>query len=202
MKTAVFTTARLTVRPARPTTEDSAFLYRLWTTAAVMRPVGFPEGLRTTPEEILLAVQGYRNPPFDIPLLVELAATERLIGQCKLGTPDSEGVAGTDVKLLPEFWGQGFGSELKRALVSYLFSHTDCLAVQATPNRDNIASQRMQEAAGGRRVGEGVHRFPEHMREYTTDVAFYVYHIRRQEWEKEGEDLASCCVHTTAWNRH
>ena len=38
-----------------------------------------------------------------------------------LETPDEEGLSTTDVKLLPEFWGNKYGVEIKRALLDYLF---------------------------------------------------------------------------------
>jgi hypothetical protein len=41
----------------------------------------------------------------------------------------------------------------------------------------------MQEAAGGVRIGEGVCQFPESMRDYTTPVHYYVYALRRADWE-------------------
>ena len=89
-----------------------------------------------------------------------------------------------DIKLLPEYWGRGYGTELKRALVDHLFRHTDCDVVQGTPNVDNVASIRMQEAAGAVRVSEREYEFPEHMRHYTAPVRSYVYHVRRADWER------------------
>jgi len=180
----LFTTARLSVRTACAEDRDVDFYYALWTDPDVMRFVGFPRGLRTSRDEILRRIAAQGDSPLDALLVVERTEDGQIIGECKLGSPDAEGIAHTDVKLLPRFWGRGFGTELKHALVRYLFVHTDCRAVQATPNRDNIASQKMQEAVGARRISEGIHRFPEHMRAYTTDVPFYVYRIRREEWEK------------------
>ena len=92
-------------------------------------------------------------------------------------------MAETDVKLLPDFWGHKYGVEIKRALVSHLFTHTDCIAVEATPNVENIASIKMQEAVGGVRIKEAVYQFPDHMRDYTTPVHHYVYRVERSTWE-------------------
>ena len=107
-----------------------------------------------------------------------------MIGECKLGPPDDDGVAGTDVKLMPEFWGSRYGAEVKQGLVDYLFTHTDCKIIKATPNKKNIASQKMQEAVGGKRVSEELYRFPEKMRDYTCDIPLYIYHVFREDWEK------------------
>jgi RimJ/RimL family protein N-acetyltransferase len=101
-----------------------------------------------------------------------------------LGIADDSGVSETDVKLLPQYWGKGYGTEIKRALVDWLFTNTDCRIIRATPNRNNIPSQKMQEAVGGRRVGEGVCEFPESMRDHTVDVPYYIYEVTRKTWER------------------
>ena len=180
--TSIFETERLVVRAA--TVEDVDLYYALWTDARVMVHVGFPQGLRITRsrlEEILSAQEGSE---FQRLLVVELKATGQAIGECKLDYPNEEGLAGPDCKLLPEFWGHKYGAEVWRALVAYQFAHTDCIAVEATPNVDNIASIKMQEGAGAVRVGEGVYEFPESMRDYTTLVHHYFYRLDRADWER------------------
>ncbi len=180
----IFTTPRLGIRKARPSERDVDLLYRLWTSPEVMKFVGFPHGLRITAEEVKTQLAGQADSEYDVRLLVELNRTGQCIGECKLGRPDRDGVSETDVKLFPEFWGQGYGTEIKRGLVAYLFGNTDCKCIQATPNRANIASQKMQEAVGARRIGEGVFHFPANMTEYTVDVPYYRYRVYREDWEK------------------
>lgn len=177
----VFDTERLVIRAA--TEQDVDLLYMLWTDPRVMVHVGFPHGLRITRQEIEESLQGLFDSEFERVLVVELKATGETIGQCGMHAPDEEGIAGTDVKLLPAFWGHKYGIEVKRGLISYLFAHTPCTAVQATPNVDNVASIKMQEAVGGVRVGEQVYEFPESMRDYTTPVHHYIYRVYRQDWE-------------------
>lgn len=153
--------------------------FDLWTNPRVMTNVGFPQGLRTTREEIQRQIEAQGDSEFDQLLVVVLRATGQCMGECKMGHPNDEGVSETDVKLFPEFWGHKYGVEVKRALVSHLFTHTDCVAVEATPNVDNIASIKMQEAVGGVRIEEAVYEFPEHMRDFTTPVHYYVYRVER-----------------------
>nr|MBC8383867.1 GNAT family N-acetyltransferase [Candidatus Cloacimonadota bacterium] len=117
-------------------------------------------------------------------LLVIEKESGKPIGECKLGLPNEEGVAHTDVKLVPAFWGKGFGVEIKQGLVDYLFTHTNCKAIQASPNKSNIASQKMQEKVGAKRIREGVYNFPESMQPYTKPVEYYLYRIDRTDWEK------------------
>ncbi|RKX23729.1 MAG: hypothetical protein DRP45_09800, partial [Candidatus Zixiibacteriota bacterium] len=101
-----------------------------------------------------------------------------------LGLPNNEGISETDVKLLPQFWGKSYGSEIKRGLVNYLFTHTNCKGIKATPNKLNIASQKMQESVGAKRVGESIFSFPPEMKDYTSDVPHYIYIVYREDWEK------------------
>jgi len=180
----IIETERLIIRPARNTGADVDMYFRLWTDPRVMTNVGFPRGLKTSREEIATRIAGQSEAVFKTLLVAELKSTRQPIGECWLEAPDKDGVAGTDVKLLPEYWGHRLGTEIKQALVDYLFTNSDCEAVKATPNKNNIASQKMQEAVGGKRVGEEVHRFPEHMKDYTCDLALYVYKVFRSDWEK------------------
>lgn len=177
----VFATARLVVRAVREA--DVGMYYALWTNPRVMTHVGFPQGLRITREEVAAKIGEQGDTEFSRLLVVELKGTGEAIGECKLYLPDEEGVSRTDVKLLPRFWGNKYGAEVKQGLVDYLFRYTDCTAVQADPNINNIASIKMQEAVGGVRVGEGVHEFPEKMRDYTCPVPYHVYHVFRADWE-------------------
>jgi RimJ/RimL family protein N-acetyltransferase len=148
-----------------------------------MAYVGFPRGLLITREEVEARIQAPSESKFDRLLIVELKLTGQSIGQCLMHLPDEEGIAETDIKLLPAFWGYRYGVEVKRGLVAYLFTHTVCVGVGASPNVNNVASIKMQEAVGGVRVGEAVYEFPESMRGYTTPVHHYIYHVYRNVWE-------------------
>jgi len=179
----VFETERLLIRAAGE--QDAGLYYELWTDPRVMANVGFPHGLRITQEEIEERLRKPFESEFEQLLVVELRATGQAIGECAMHLPNEEGIAETDVKLLPAFWGHRYGTEVKRGLVGHLFRHTACRAVGASPNVNNIASIKMQEAVGGMRVGEGVYEFPESMRDYTTPVHHYFYHVYREHWEQE-----------------
>lgn len=176
----VVQTERLIIRLA--TVEHTDMYLALWTNPEVMTNVGFPFGLPITRNEIEAQLGEQRESALGRLLVVERKDTCQVIGECKMDNPDENGVATTDVKLLPEHWGHKFGVEVKRALLDYLFEHTDCSIVQATPNVENLASIRMQEAVGGVRVGEGVGTFPESMRDVTRPVRHYVYHVSRSDW--------------------
>jgi RimJ/RimL family protein N-acetyltransferase len=180
-RSTVFETERLVVRTAA--VEDADLIYELWTDPRVMAYVGFPDGLLTTREEIKARIQSSSGSEFDRLLIVGLKPAGQPIGQCLMHRPEEQGIAATDVKLLPAFWGFRYGAEVQCGQVAYLFAHTGCVAVEGTPNVENLASIKMQEAAGAERVGEAVYEFPESMREYTTPVHHYIYRIYRSDWE-------------------
>ncbi|UCG25526.1 MAG: GNAT family N-acetyltransferase [Chloroflexota bacterium] len=179
----IIKTTRLRIRAAR--LADAELLYRLWTDARVMTNVGYPMGLKMSSREIEDGIRE-QDPATEYGryLIAGLQANGRAIGECKMILPDEDGVSRTDVKLLPEFWGYKYGVEIKQALVDYLFKHTSCLAVEGTPNVNNIASIQMQEAVGAVRVGEDTYRFPESMAEFTAPVHNYIYQVLRSDWER------------------
>lgn len=176
-------TARLILRPAVP--EDNELFYSLWTNPRVMTMVGFPNGLRINRDEVQAKIQKQAEETiFGRLLVVTLKSTGQAMGECKMMLPDRDGISRTDVKLLPEYWGNKYGVEVKQALVNYLFNHTDCLVVEGTPNVANIASIKMQESVGARRIGEDTFEFPESMKDFTHPVHHYVYHVFREDWER------------------
>ncbi len=148
-----------------------------------MKWVGFPEGLGMSRVEVRRCLTRRNNSPFGSHLIAETRIDETPVGECFMGQPDSEGIAETDLKLLPEFWQQGYGSEIKRGLLDYLFTHTDCHAVQATPNVENRASIRMQESVGGVRVGETRFEASQSSCCPTIPVHAYIYLVTRATWQ-------------------
>ncbi len=180
----VFSTNRLRVRVALPDDGDIDILHRLWNDPVVMRFVGFPEGLFITREQLKKQLTIDRDDPFNRVLMAERKSDGTVVGQCKLGSTNDDNVAHTDVKLLPQFQGMGYGTEIKRALVDYQFRHTDCRAVEGSPNKDNVSSIRMQEKVGGVVVAEGVFKAPEKSDIPRCDVPYLLYHVSRETWKK------------------
>jgi len=181
----IFETERLYIRKPTTKDEDVNFYFQLWNDPRVMTNVGFPKGLMIRREDIIAQISRADDNEYDKTLLIIDKKSDKPIGECKLGLADEEGEAHTDVKLQPKFWGKGFGVEVKQALVDYLFTHTDCIALQASPNKENIASQKMQEKVGAKRIREETYHFPEHMKHYTKDVHLYIYRLTRSDWEKK-----------------
>jgi RimJ/RimL family protein N-acetyltransferase len=53
-----------------------------------------------------------------------------------------------DLKLLPEHWGQGLGTEGMRQVAQLLFTNTNCQLLVVPPHRHNPAASRVYEKAG------------------------------------------------------
>lgn len=58
--------------------------------------------------------------------------------------------------LLPEFWGNGYATEITKALIHWYFSNTDMQRIEGTVTEDNAASRRVLEKSN--MVLEGVLR--------------------------------------------
>jgi RimJ/RimL family protein N-acetyltransferase len=176
-------TERLVIRTAE--LPDAEILLQLWTDPRVMSNVGYPQGLDIALEEIEESIRGQdAASEFGKYLMVQRRKDGPTLGECKMKLPDEDGISRTDVKLLPGHWGRKYGVEIKQALIDYLFEHTDCLAVEGTPNVANIASIKMQEAVGAVRVGEDTFQFPSAKAAFTTPVHHYIYHITRETWTR------------------
>ncbi len=147
-----------------------------------MRYLGYPEGLAISIEEVCRQLADGPDSAFGSRLVVERLSDGLAIGQSKLGTPDADGICEPDIKLDPTHWGRRYGTELWRALIDYAFRHSEARIVQGTPNRENVASVRMQMGAGMIKVGEGV--FTEHLGSHpvTVPVPYVRLQITREDW--------------------
>jgi len=183
----VFQTERLLIRVA--TIEDVDLFYRLWTDPQVMANVGFPNGLRITRVEIEEKLSRPYTSVFDRLLVAVIKNSGPAMGEVCLAAPNESGITEPDIKLLPVFWGHGYGAELWRGIVAYQFMNTGCTTVQTTPNVANSASIKMMEAVGGIRTGDAVHNFPDSMCDCTKPVHYYVYRLSREEWKKRQDHV-------------
>ncbi len=53
-----------------------------------------------------------------------------------------------DIKLLPQYWGQGVGTDGMRVVVRFVFAKTTCELFVVPPHRKNPAASRVYEKAG------------------------------------------------------
>lgn len=76
------------------------------------------------------------------------------------------------------YWGKGLATEALKAVIDFIFSHSDTIRIQAKHDVLNPASGRVMEKAGMRR--EGVLRKASKNRRGIVDVA--IYSILRDDW--------------------
>jgi RimJ/RimL family protein N-acetyltransferase len=176
----VFQTDRLKIRGAE--LDDAEFICSLWNDPALMTFVGFPEGLQTTPENVRKQI--INTIDFLEALLIIETKNNDIIGQCKLGKPDSSKISQPDIKLLSEQQGKGYGTEIYMGLIKYLFSYMDCEIIQATPNVDNTASIRIQEKVGARLIKRDIFYFPNDMPVKTCPVEYFLFELKKSEFNK------------------
>jgi len=176
-----FLTARLGARKSEAA--DAKYVHTLWTSPAVMGPVGFSRGLPISVGEVRRQIVEGPRDDFGSLLIAEDRLTRTPIGQAKLGIPNDEGICEPDIKLHPSVWGNGYGSELWLALIDYAFAHSDARIVQGTPNCHNTASVRMQMGAGMVKVEEGV--FENHVGQIpgAVPVPYLKLQITRAQWQ-------------------
>lgn len=174
-------TPNLIIRPATSSQEDINMYHRLWNHPQVMVNVGFPNGLGMSKEAIRALFESRVN----YTRLVVIRKKDGIrIGEAKAGEPDENGVSETDVKLLPEFWGNSYGKEIKRELVDYIFNtYPETTAIKADPKLTNVASIKMQEYVGAERIEIGKSYPINNIEKYLPPDGHHLYLLFRSNWE-------------------
>ena len=179
----VFETNQLIIRKATLSDCDVDMYYRLWNHPKVMANVGFPNGLCISKKDIISQFKQSGESTYKCRLMAIRKDDETAIGECKLALPDSNGVSETDVKLFPEYWNQGYGTEIKQGLVDYLFANVpECMAIKADPAKTNIGSQKMQEHVGAIRIERGKDYPVPNTDKYIPNERHYLYMVFRETW--------------------
>ncbi len=139
---------------------DPQALLRLWNDPNVMTSVGWPKGLGVSPDYVQQwiassypvrdpARQNYRLAIYD-------QAADAFMGETALGYFGRQADTEPDLKLLPEYWGQGYGTEVVNLVTDFLFTMTACPAIRFTPNIHNKAAIRVYEKCGFIDTGERI----------------------------------------------
>lgn len=148
-------TRRTTLRPVVPGDRDAvhAFRSREDVTAYLGRGPMTPEDVdERIAENLARAQPGHEHPLLG--LVIELDG--RVVGDCMVRfEPDDNGmrIAFIGYTLHPDAAGRGIATEVAGALVRLCFSELGAAMVQADVFVPNVASQRVLEKAGLRRIG-------------------------------------------------
>jgi len=173
----LYTTKRLHLVGIKP--HHLASLKKLWTNPLVMANIGFPQGLH--PDDIDL--ESYISTPKNstpkgrksgIHMVVELL-DGTFIGEAKIAKPNQEGISEPDLKLLPEFWGQGFASEIVPLLIEENFRcYPLCQTIQFTPNIKNTTAIHLYEKFGCNKVAKKHHSTGESILRGFIGIDYYI----------------------------
>lgn len=151
-----FETPRLAVRPVEAS--DFEHAYRLLSDPEVMRYITTPF---TTPEQMQERMDiwlGYaeKRPGFGTFVLTQKSSGQ-FMGTCVARqweyNPESADYE-IGYVFLPEFWGQGYASELIPSLCAYCFERSNAEELMAITDPDNGTSQHLLKKSGFRYVGD------------------------------------------------
>lgn len=140
------------------TRDDLPALLKLRTNPEVMRYIGNGNiQTQNQVEEFLTLAIGYQERyGIDFCSVFE-KNTNQFIGQAglfHLGFDETQKEFEIAYRLLPEYWGKGYATELVKALVDWGFTHLEVTKIVAVTHPDNIASQQVLKKTGFIPVGK------------------------------------------------
>lgn len=155
------------------TPQDEGLAMSLWGNPAVTRLFGGP----FTDAQVLerFELQLFHEARFGIAYWPLFRLTDGLfIGCCGLKPHPDPDTLELGFHLLPEHWGQGYGSEAARAVLRHAFETLPIQALFAGHHPENHDSRRVLEKLGFQYIG--MEYFP------PTDLSHLSYRLTREEW--------------------
>lgn len=87
----------------------------------------------------------------------------------------------TDVKLIKPYWNKGYGTEVMKTIVQYVFSETEADILLVPPHKENIPAIKVYEKTGFKKTKGRWYRY--HM----------IYEINKNETNKKKKQPLSSC---------
>ena len=117
---------------------------------------GYPLGSSLLRAELTLAAAAHNRPlgRFGTYQLVRRADGSVIGDAGFMGPPDATGAVSVGCAITEDARGQGYATEALMALLAWARGQTGLTCVLADTTRSNLASQRLLERVGLRRVGE------------------------------------------------
>lgn len=164
----------------KPKNADFSFVQNLWLNKEVMNFIGFPTGIKASDKEISDWIKN-KNPN-RVRLIVENKHSGRPIAetgwQNDIDYPYAKErkSASLDIKILESFWGQGFGTEILKALIEYIFKNSDLEVLFVDPNVKNIGAIKLYEKIGFVKIGQ-LHFYTKNVQ---TPIKSYYYELEKK----------------------
>jgi len=121
------------------------------------------------------------TPCTDYQYAAVLKNTNQMIGACNLALSGDEGEIGWI--LHKDYWKQGYGTEMGKALLKFGFDEVGVRRITARCNSENYGSYRIMERIGMRREGFFFDNRPAHKqseRKYGDEL---LYALLKEEWD-------------------
>src|SRR5919199_4912790 len=158
----IFQTARLIIRPLRmDDVEDVYGLYSDWAVSKTLSRITFPFTRQAARQFVADAQAALAHEPVSSYILgmfqrdsrsfvgivaLRIPAHDSTLSDAERATRDGGGILGYSV--VRSQWNQGFATEGARRVVQFAFDELGLTRLQASPLRENPASQRVLERLG------------------------------------------------------
>lgn len=121
---------------------------------------------------------------------VELKSESRVIGYCDLviRDPIECEMAYSGFRYIPQYWGNGYGTEAELALLEFGFQELGLFRVSMICDSENIGSWRLMEKCGMRREGHEI--LGEWSLKRRKHFDQFHYAILKEEWEERRHMLS------------
>lgn len=178
----MFSSERLNYRPL--TKDDFELFYELYSNKAVME-YAFLDHFKT-PEEARKEFDKAMDISSEhwneyVATTVEDNRPVGIVDYDILFHNDHGGIAEIGYFIKPEFWGCGYGTEMGKALINYLFHNCKYHKVAASCNANNKSSEKIMKKLGMK--PEGVMRKARYKNgEWVDELR---YGLLKEEWERE-----------------
>ena len=153
---------RVRVRHTRH--EDLPFLQALWNDGAVMRFFGYPHGMQVTEagmDKWWAMTPQARHSGERLSIISTPHCTIELLDATPIGefsyTLDAHQRGRLDIKLAPEFWGQGLATETMTRVMRELFAVTPVTHLIVEPTTENNPAQKLCQRCGFHPAPTGNH---------------------------------------------
>ncbi|AYA36207.1 N-acetyltransferase [Hymenobacter oligotrophus] len=139
-------TPRLALRRISPA--DFEVYFRLNTDPHIMRYTGPPKSEEVVRQYLANMAADYERWPDMGRFLTVEKASENVVGLHLLKPLDQTEMIEVGYRLLPEYWGRGYATEMAQALVQYGFSELNLPQIVGVTLPANVASQHVLEKCG------------------------------------------------------
>lgn len=148
--------------------DDIAFVHQMNTNPEVMKHIngGKPETFEYSENRTRYFIDEYyeQNPGLGMWAVVR-KTDDQFIGWACLKHLDDDGLVEIGYRFLQEYWGQGFATEVSKALITYGFEQTNLDKIVGIASEDNTKSQHILQKVGLTFLKKAYY--------YETKVSFY-----------------------------